>query len=362
MRRLGMFLALWGVFFSVRAGSLSPEDVGAFLAGTLNESSPLYALTQGATYRKYLKQTRADASYFEKHTATPIRQWSANWIPSDAPETVLYPFAGPDFINAYLIYPRAKTYVLIGLEHGGHIPQLSETVLTKGLPIFRNAMRTLTYVNFFVTDRMEVEIDNAPIPGVTPVILAMMAHLGLKPLSVNPIHIAKGGIVATLVEGPLAPNDKWGAYSSVEIRFLAPDKIERTVLYLSMDLSDAAFKQTPDHVLFFKNLGRVSSLIKAGSYLMHSPHFSTIREIVLSQADVLVQDDSGIPFRRLSPETWTLTPFGVYTAPIRLFKNKYQSELKAFYAQGAQKLGFPWGYGNESKQSNLLLAVRKVRN
>lgn len=362
MRRLGVLLVLLGGLFSVRAESPSPEDVGAFFAGTLKESSPLYSLTRGTTYRQYLKQTLADTRYFEKHTAIPMRQWSAKWISPDAPETVLYPFAGPDFINAYLIYPRAKTYVLIGLEHGGRIPKLSETLLTKGLSVFRNAMRTLTYVNFFVTDRMEVEIDNAPIPGVTPVILAMMAQLGLKPLSVNPIHIAKGGVMATLEEGPLAPTDKWGAYSSVEIRFLAPDKTERTVLYLSMDLSDAAFKQAPERILFFKNLGRSSCLIKAGSYLMHSPHFSTIREIVLSQADVLVQDDSGIPLRRLSPETWKLTPFGVYTAPIRLFKNKYQPELKTFYAQGTEKLGFPWGYGNESKQSNLLLAVRRVRS
>jgi len=92
---------------------------------------------------------------------------------------------------------------------------------------------------------------------------------------------------------------------------------------------------------------------------MHSPHFSTIREVVLSQADVLVQDDSGIPFRRLNPDVWSLKAYGVYTAPISLFQNKYQADLKAFYEAGSEKLGFPWGYGNANKQSNLLLAIRK---
>jgi hypothetical protein len=356
----GFALCLVLVASRAETAPVSVEDVAAFLAGTLEKPSPLDALTHGTAYRQFVKLTQSDASHFEKRIATPIREWSAKWLPSKSHDTVLYPFAGPDFINAYLMYPNAKTYVLIGLEHGGRVPALTNATLAKGLSTFRNAMRTLTYVNFFVTNRMEVEIDEAPIPGVTPVVLAMMARLGLTPLSVEPIHVNGDGALATLNEGPVAPADKWGAYSSVEIRFLAPDKSERRVLYLSMDLSDAGFKRNPKHATFLKSLGRVSSLIKAGSYLMHSPNFTTIRDIVLTQADVLVQDDSGVPFRQLKPEAWTIKVYGVYTAPIRLFKNKYQADLKTFYGKDVEKLGFPWGYGNDQKQSNLLLAIRKA--
>ena len=30
--------------------------------------------------------------------------------------TLIYPFSGPDFANAYVLFPRCKTYVLFGLE------------------------------------------------------------------------------------------------------------------------------------------------------------------------------------------------------------------------------------------------------
>ena len=39
--------------------------------------------------------------------------------------TVFYPFSGPDFINVFALYPRAKTYLLIALEPVGKMPDFS---------------------------------------------------------------------------------------------------------------------------------------------------------------------------------------------------------------------------------------------
>ena len=126
-----------------------------------------------------------------------------------------------------------------------------------------------------------------------------------------------------------------------------------------MDLSDRAFKAHPHWLAFYHTLGEVAGLLKAGSYLMHSRNFSTIRNVMVAQARIIVQDDSGIPIARFKTDEWTLKPFGIYTVPLARFKEKGQAALRELYAKGAEPLPFPWGYGNAAKQTNLLLARRK---
>jgi hypothetical protein len=238
------------------------------------------------------------------------------------------------------------------------------------------------YVNFFVTKQMEVDIDQAPIPGIMPVVLAAMARLNLEPMAIRPIQVNMQGniddvsvpsvtreklerdLLARLkniddVAAPSTAQSKWHGYESVEVRFRSPDGEEQRLIYLSMDLSDRAFKAHPHWVAFYQTLGEVSGLIKAGSYLMHSRNFAMIRNIMLQQARIIVQDDSGIPLAYLNTTGWMLQPFGVYTAPLPRFKHKAQPSLRELYAKGAEPLPFPWGYGNAAKQTNLLLVRRK---
>lgn len=367
----GTLLAFAGSGFDVAAQvQTSPPkpsltETAAFLGALpLPQGSPLYQQAQTATYRRFVKAMQNDWKHFERVIGGPMRSWVQQRIPERPTETVLYPFAGPDFLNAHAIFPGAKQYVLIGLEHGGQAPDLTVAkaeTLAKGLTTFRRALRTLMYVNFFVTNRMEVDIDRAPIPGVTPVVLAAMARLNLAPVSIRPIQVDRNGSIADVAMASERPYSKWEGFESVELRFRTPDGEERRVIYLSMDLSDRALKAHPGRIDFYRSLGNVSGLLKAGSYLMHSPRFSTMRNIMLEQATIVVQDDSGIPLAVFSERQWTLQLFGVYTAPIRLFQQKAQPALRDRYAQGAEPLPFPWGYGNDAKQTNLLLARRHPR-
>jgi hypothetical protein len=375
-----------GVVAHAQPAPASLWEVAAFLgAMPLPEGSSLSGLTQAAPYQTFAKTMQHDWAHFERVTANPVRRWVQKWLPEPPRETVLYPFAGPDFLNAYLMYPKAKQYVLIGLEHGGDVPDLINTDadrLAKGLTTFRSALKTLLYVNFFVTKQMEVDIDQAPIPGITPVVLAAMARLNLEPMVIRPIQVNMQGniddvsassmtheklqrdLLARLkniddVAAPSMAQSKWHGYESVEVRFRSAEGEEQRLIYLSMDLSDRAFKAHPHWVAFYQTLGEVSGLIKAGSYLMHSRNFTMIRNIMLQQARIIVQDDSGIPLAYLNTNGWMLQPFGVYTAPLPRFKDKAQPSLRELYAKGAEPLPFPWGYGNAAKQTNLLLVRRK---
>ncbi len=89
---------------------------------------------------------------------------------------------------------------------------------------------------------------------------------------------------------------------------------------------------------------------------MHKPVFSSIAGTILRVSDVVLEDDSGMPYRLFDHSVWEISLHGAYGGPIELFKDYYQKDLLDAYAAGAGPLGFHIGYG---KKSNLLLAVRK---
>ena len=60
-----------------------------------------------------------------------------------------------------------------------------------------------------------------------------------------------------------------------------------------------------------------TTLIKSASYLLHDNQFSKTRALLLESADVVVQDDTGIPYRFLSQAPWQVKLYGQYHKPIR---------------------------------------------
>ncbi len=99
-----------------------------------------------------------------------------------------------------------------------------------------------------------------------------------------------------------------------------------------------------------------ATFIKAASYLMHLRYFSSIRQIILTKSASILQDDSGIPFRFYDSPEWTVTLYGTYTGPVRLFRNYPDEDLKKAYAAGnAEPLDIRLGY---QAKPNLLRAVK----
>jgi len=93
---------------------------------------------------------------------------------------------------------------------------------------------------------------------------------------------------------------------------------------------------------------------------MHKPYFSTIRGTILAKSRVVVEEDSGIPYRYFD-QAWDVRLFGTYSEPIQLFKDWNQDDLKTAYSgTGVLPLDFGIGYRHRG-QSNLLVAVRKTK-
>ena len=82
-----------------------------------------------------------------------------------------------------------------------------------------------------------------------------------------------------------------------------------------------------------------------------------MRAHILRKSHHILQDDSGIPLRYID-STWQKTFYGSYDAPISLFKNKYQEQLRAAYEAGGSNvrpLPFGIGYDYRLNESNLML-------
>ena len=134
----------------------------------------------------------------------------------------------------------------------------------------------------------------------------------------------------------------------------------RTLTYLACNLQNARLQRKPTTVKYLNDLPPAATLVKSASYLMHKPYFSNVRNLILAKSTVVVEDDSGIPYRYFNQSAWDVRLFGNYSDPIALFKNWRQDDLKvAFETQSAkQPLDFGIGY-RHGGESNLLVAARR---
>ncbi len=82
--------------------------------------------------------------------------------------------------------------------------------------------------------------------------------------------------------------------------------------------------------------------------------------MLLKRTDVVVQDDTGIPYRHLSAAGWGVKLYGVYTMPIKPLEYGKQPDLEAAFrtAGPLPALEFPFGYRGRDGRSTLLLARR----
>jgi hypothetical protein len=340
-------------------GQSSPvNDAAHYLAGLpVSPGSPLAPLTQDPRWIAHAKAMNQAFSQLEQRQLNNIRIFQADNIApvTQSSHTCLYLFSGPDFLYADAMFPNCSTFVLQGLEPIDPIPDLQTlppTALFGTLENIEKSLNTILSFSFFRTKDMREEFERSELKGVLPAIFVFMARTGKEIKGIQYLSLDKAG---TVVQG------FQGATRGAKVTF---DDIangsEKVMYYFTADLSDDATKRNPALFRFCEGLGPANSLLKAASYLLHEGGFDTVRNFLLQNSSAILQDDSGIPVHYFTPDRWTLRFFGVYTAPIDLFKKFYQADLRQYYAASSPKpLTFGFGYRWSSRSSTLFLAVRK---
>ena len=320
------------------SGDAGVDDVARFLAGRPVENGEALARWQMGSgdyhtqalefdflWRKFGSRRSLRQSQYFDGTLRPIL---------GSPSTVVYPFGGPDILSASSLFPRASTYVLLGLEKTGGVPDVLSQNPNSLVANLVRVMESPLRHGYYITEQMRQA------PDATPILLTSLGLMGAEVRSVTPFSAA--------------------GRSAVDIRFRQTYAGTKRLIYVSADLSNSGFDAS--FASWLNQFSGATAYFKAASYLPHDSSFSEIRSWVLGHCRSVLQDDSGIPYRSFDSQNWNVTLLGSYLAPIPLFSKHLQPDLAAAYAAiGGRGPEIPFGSGYHLRiaDANHQVAVRR---
>jgi hypothetical protein len=334
------------------AETASPNDTARFLAGLPPApDSPLAAMTNDRAWQQHARTFDSAFGRLENRQLARIRAWSAKNLTTSRP-TMFYMFSGPDFLYANAFFPNAATYVLSGLEPVGSVPDLTALrgAVAPNLRQLEASLSSILSYSFFITKHMKSDLRAGRVNGTLPILYVFLARSGKTIREVVPVRLDGNGAAQ------LDPDAGRGVAQGVKITFAGTDGEAKTLYYFSTNLANDGVKSS-GFLKFCQTLAPGDSLIKSASYLLHSGGFTAVRDFLLANSAVLVQDDSGVPVAYYDPKKWELQPFGRYLGPISIFPGKYQAKYAVLF-RNSRPIDFGIGYRWRPNDSNLLLAVR----
>jgi hypothetical protein len=276
--------------------------------------------------------------------------------------TLLYPFSGPDFLNAVTLFPTHRQYMFFSLERPGSQPDLaalSEKQFGRLLENTRHAMRDIFQRNYFITDYMTKQLGTDLFKGTVPVITTMMALTGKRI-----VHIESVDPFPDLTRQYAEPDTNRPRKRLAGVRIEYTDiksGLTQQLTYYSLDATDKALEYYPAFLDIVSRNKPATGFLKSASYLLHDHQFKHTREMLLASADIIVQDDTGIPYRYFAQPSWHVKLYGAYARPISGLAYGNQPDLQAAYNahDKPSPVNFPFGYHWKSGKSGLMIATRQ---
>tara|TARA_B100000902_G_scaffold302663_1_gene290658 strand:- start:6616 stop:7842 length:1227 start_codon:yes stop_codon:yes gene_type:complete len=306
-----------------------------------------------------------DFNNIKEKRLSRILEWSKeSFINKDLDTALLfYPFSGPDFLHAYYLYPNANEYLLLALEDVGSIPNLNKIGglgLEKYIENVNLFLRDIYLRSYFITKHMKLDIKKEEkISGVLPSLYWFLSRTDHQIVDVEFFTVGNDGNLS------FSDFDLESTNDGVRFHFVkqGSDKIKK-LTYLSCDISDDGFiEENPGLLIYLNSLRSCNTFVKSASYLMHYRSFETIRTLILDKSVTLFQDDTGIPYKYVNNENWTVKCYGKYVKPIKDFEKNhdilYQKDLEVRYKKGSTKLPFSLGYHwRDASEQNQMLMIR----
>ncbi len=332
------------------------DATAKFLAGLPINGTPLENYASASGWKTHAADLDRAWKQFDERQLAKIRDWAPQALGPAYQDSgpMYYMFSGPDFLYANAFFPNASTYILCGTEPVGAIPDITKMpqhVLPSALANLRKSLDSVLSWSFFITKNMKVDLRQQQLSGTLPLLYVFLARAGYTIESVELVALDK--------EGVFVPQGK-GTTSGVKITFTGPAARPQTLYYFTTDLADWAIKVIPNFGKFCEQQGQGVTLLKAASFLMHSDNFSKVRGYLLAHSKVILQDDSGIPYRFFTNDKWNVRFYGHYAGPIKRFLKNPQPDLaKDNAASNPPPLPFSFGYQWQPSRSSLMIATPK---
>ncbi len=335
-------------------------DAAHLLAGINPEHGYFEAHTRNPSWTQHCMLLDQQWADLERVYLRPARAWRNRYLRYTAKQSLLlYPFSGPDILNARVFFPNSNCYVMFGLEDPGRLPDLAAMAgrnLDSLLQDIRSSLKDMMLRNFFVSRHMMRDLRTHRLTGTIVLLLVFLGRTKCRINSVERIWLTSAGHVVIAASDPPQRHRMCG----VRIVFrTGRDHPLRTIEYFALDAENSSLAQHPEFREYIRRTATGAVLLKAASYCLHEDVFSDLRALILDAAVCLVQEDSGVPFSLLRSEDWNVRLFGRYTTSISDFPGRYQGDLDHAYRTVQHKpLPFPFGYHWNDGYSNIQVARR----
>lgn len=359
-------------------GMVRVNSAARLLAGLPPTYPGHFDLAESRAWKEHSAAMREAWSKVIAGRVSAMTAWRNAAIESTCPagKTLLYPFSGPDFFNAYWMFPACENYVLFGLEHIGDVPGLdviSERDLGRLLGDVRTSVSDLLDRNYFITENMSRQLRTSQLRGVVPLLIIPMALSGVEILRIVPhdlSHLQRertvtagseltksaGAVPAVMATGRQKTQRQRPLRQmrgiTIEFRTRGSSTVQR-LHYFTLDATDNGLEHYPEFIDYLNGLAPTNTFMKAASYLLHSRKFRKLSQTLLEVSDFLVQDDTGLPYKLLRSQQWDMRLYGAYSTPIPPFERAFQPLLDRDYrASRPDPLPFDFGYNYSDKREN----------
>ena len=344
------------------------DEIAKFISGIPCASEDLKALQETAEWKNFAAGLEKSWAQLESKRMGALRTWARTELAEAAAATrvLFYPFGGPDFLTAFELFPDADSYILMGLEFIGKLPEFTLGAPNEAkhaeayLGNLTAALADFFNKSYFITRNMNTTLTRDKVDGVLPVMCFFLKRTNNSISAVKRIEVMENG---QLLEYDFAfPRKRFVRPYGIKIEFFMNGTNRlRSLYYFSSDLSDEPFAKDKPFYLYTDGLNFETTFIKSASYLLHYKFFSSIRELILRKSRFVMEDDTGIPYRYFKPAEWEAQLYGEYINPVSDFKGVDQLDLEEAYKDPVRvkKLPFHLGYHWGTNKDSILYFKRK---
>lgn len=337
-------------------------DYARLLAAKPCLSEPFKNIQAKGFYAEHQKFSAKIWNHVHDSTIAHIDRFNADKGITSAADTLtcFYPFGGPDLLFAHVFYPKAKNFVLMGLEKPGSVTNITKKSDQEVQLLLDHLNQSMTYLNksgYFVTSHMSKDFSKSLFNGTIHPVLYFAANRNLMVKNLENGYINSAGNFVVYKKG-----EKQQYYNGYHVTLTDSLGYEQNVYYFSADIADYKIKTFPWFVKFVKNMGPDNCFIKSASYIPAHKNFSIVRNLILDNSKKIIQDDTGIQYKILKDETqWNLQFWGVYTMTIKDLSWGFQEDLKEAVKKSPnnQKLPFRISYNGNYGEGIIMVATKK---
>ena len=291
--------------------------------------------------------------FYQKSIGQPMSEWAKTEVRGAPGGTVFYPFSGPDFVTVSHLFPQANRFVMVAMQAAGEpadVANMSSGRMQNFQAKFMREWMKFSRLAFFRTDDLNEDLrDKHAQIGVTTILITFALYSGYDVKAVYPIVFDEAA--GDYIKGN-------GPWKSVRLELSKAGK--PVVLdYVSLDLSDGVLSQSPSTRAWLARESRHPVLLKAASHLLQETYFEVLRDILVENATMVIQDETGLNYTNLG-QIGPVDLYGGFLYPHELFNRKKQESLAQAYRESKDVKPLPFAFSyNKTTERRSVQIVRR---